>query len=178
MSLDQTLIERSGYTVLDLLSDVGGLQGILIYAISLLLSILNHNHLENYMASKLFREKSSGEGSIALTATDKWGIISFFTEKVLPRKMTCCHQSRRQIALKKARASLIKEVDVLKLIRSRRFVHLALKHLLDPPLRKEFKARSRAKVVGIPQDLSSTDKKIEAKSLPDVTDDRTFEDTS
>ena len=56
MSLDQTLIERSGYTVLDLLSDVGGLQGILIYAISLLLSILNHNHLENYMASKLFRE--------------------------------------------------------------------------------------------------------------------------
>ena len=89
--MDQTLIERSGYTVLDLLSDVGGLQGILIYAIALLLSILNHNHLENYMATKLFRDKSSGEVSIDLKATDKWGIISFFIERILPRKMNCCH---------------------------------------------------------------------------------------
>ena len=84
---------------------------------------------------------------MALTGTDKWGILSFCIEKILPRKMVCCHQSRKQIALNKARESLEKEVDVLKLIRSRRFVHLALKHLLEPPLRKEFKARSRAKEI-------------------------------
>ena len=43
MNLDQIVIERSGYTLLDLLSDVGGLQGILISGISLILSIFNHN---------------------------------------------------------------------------------------------------------------------------------------
>ena len=43
MNLDQIVIERSGYTLLDLLSDVGGLQGILISGISLILSISNHN---------------------------------------------------------------------------------------------------------------------------------------
>ena len=43
MSLDQTLIERTGYTILDILSDVGGLQGILISGISFILGILNHN---------------------------------------------------------------------------------------------------------------------------------------
>ena len=43
MSLDQTLIERIGYTILDILSDVGGLQGLLISGISFILGILNQN---------------------------------------------------------------------------------------------------------------------------------------
>ena len=57
MSLDQTLVERTGYTILDLLSDVGGLQGILISAITIILSILNHNLLGNYLASQLFKSE-------------------------------------------------------------------------------------------------------------------------
>ena len=89
--------------------------------------------------------------------------------------MICCHYSRKQIALKEARASLEKEVDVLKLIRSRRFVHLALKHLLDPPLRKEFKARSQAKEINLPKTSSHIDKPIEANNSPDLIDDRTFD---
>ena len=43
LNLDVTLIERNGYTLLDVLSDVGGLQSILISGASLLLSILNYN---------------------------------------------------------------------------------------------------------------------------------------
>ena len=43
MNFDLTIIERDGYTILDVLSDVGGLQGILISAISVTLSIINHN---------------------------------------------------------------------------------------------------------------------------------------
>ena len=166
MSMDQTLVERSGYTVLDILSDVGGMQGFLISAISLLLSILNHNHLENYMVSKLFKYKGN-ENSTTLTATHTWGFISFCIEKVLPQKMVCCHQSRKQRALKEARASLEKEVDILKLIRSRRFVHLALKHLLDPQLRKEFKEKSQFKEIFLSQVGSNTDNKC----VPNLIDD-------
>ena len=54
MSLDQTLIERTGYTITDILSDVGGLQGALVSGISFILSILNYKNLDNYMVSKLF----------------------------------------------------------------------------------------------------------------------------
>ena len=55
MSPDQTLIERDGYTILDILSDVGGLQGILISIIYYALGILNFNYLDNYLASKLYK---------------------------------------------------------------------------------------------------------------------------
>ena len=52
--------DRTGYTVLDILSDVGGLQGILISVISFSLSILNHSHLDGHLVSKLFKSKSIG----------------------------------------------------------------------------------------------------------------------
>ena len=57
MSLDQTLIERTGYTITDILSDVGGLQGALVSGISFILSILNYKNLDNYMVSKLFKSE-------------------------------------------------------------------------------------------------------------------------
>lgn len=43
MNLNLTAIDRSGYTVLDILSDVGGLKSILIPTISFLIGILNYN---------------------------------------------------------------------------------------------------------------------------------------
>ena len=49
--------------------------------------------------------------------------------------------------MRKAREALEKEVDILRLIRSRRFVHMALKQLLDPTLHKELKAKSMFKDV-------------------------------
>ena len=53
--MDLTTVERTGYTILDILSDVGGLQGILFSAVGLFLNIWNYNHLDNYLASKLFK---------------------------------------------------------------------------------------------------------------------------
>ena len=62
--MDLTLIQRNGYTLLDILSDVGGFQGILISGITFILGILNYNDLDNYLVSKLFKYDSD-----ALTAT-------------------------------------------------------------------------------------------------------------
>ena len=59
MSLDLTVVERTGYTVLDILADVGGLQGFLVSGIAGLLSVLNHNYLDNYLVSRLFTYKSA-----------------------------------------------------------------------------------------------------------------------
>ena len=77
MSLDQTLIERNGYTILDILSDVGGLQGILISGISFFLSILNHNYLSNYLVSKLYESEA-----LQMNATKIDSIKEFYTSKI------------------------------------------------------------------------------------------------
>ena len=55
MNMDLTVIQRDGYTVLDILSDVGGLQSVLISAFAILLSVWNHNYLNSYLVSKLYR---------------------------------------------------------------------------------------------------------------------------
>ena len=53
------------------------------------------------------------------------------------------------MVMEEAFKKLEKEIDVVKLIRSRRFVHMALRHLLDNSVRKELKAQSRFKKIDI-----------------------------
>ena len=55
MSMDLTLIERDGYTFLDILSDIGGLQGILSAVVSVILIIFNYKYLDSYLATKLYK---------------------------------------------------------------------------------------------------------------------------
>ena len=54
-SLDIQLVERIGYTVLDAVSDIGGIQGIMLSLTWGVLSFLNYRNIENFMVSKLYR---------------------------------------------------------------------------------------------------------------------------
>ena len=47
--------ERTVYTLFDLLSDIGGLSGILISLFFLIVSTWNHNKFANMLVSKLFK---------------------------------------------------------------------------------------------------------------------------
>ena len=58
MNLNQLVIERNGYTVLDYLSDIGGMQTILISSFSLMLMVLNFHYAENFLVTKLYRLSS------------------------------------------------------------------------------------------------------------------------
>ena len=140
MDLDMTVIERSSYTVLDVLSDVGGLQGILISASSLVLGILNYHYLEGFLVSKLFKSKAS---QVPLKASKGANVKHFCIDQVLPHALVCCHRNRQQILMEKAYEALEKEVDIIRMIKSRRFVELALKKLLDKPLRKQLRIQSQ-----------------------------------
>ena len=144
MSMDRILIERNGYTMFDLLSDLGGLQGILISGISFLLSILNFNHLNGFLASRLFKADQ-----MALEAFSTNDSIKAFIIGLLPRKLVCCRERRKQVVMEQARAALEKELDIVHLVRSRRFIKIALKHLLGRQLRKEFKARSNFEEISV-----------------------------
>ena len=55
MSLDRRDVERLGYTILDLLSDIGGVQALLFSTFTVLVNFWNYNYLEDYMASNLFK---------------------------------------------------------------------------------------------------------------------------
>ena len=55
MNLDLLVIARSGYTFLDWMSDIGGMQGILMSGIAYLMAICNFNHFDNFMVTRLFK---------------------------------------------------------------------------------------------------------------------------
>ena len=73
----------------------------------------------------------------------------------MPCKLTCSTKNRKQLAIEQARASLEKQVDILSMIKSRRYVHLALKHLIEPTVRKELKMRSQIQDVDSEKSASS-----------------------
>ena len=64
MSLDKIELERRAYTFLDLLSDCGGVQSILISILSGFLSIINYSHFDSYMASRLFKIKKEDADTV------------------------------------------------------------------------------------------------------------------
>lgn len=54
-NLNQMVIARDGYKALDLLSDIGGMQSILMSAVGYLIAILNYNMLDNFIVSRLYK---------------------------------------------------------------------------------------------------------------------------
>ena len=63
MNLDLGLIQREGYDAFDVLSDIGGIQSIVITTFSALLGFWNYRHFDNYMASKLYKFQARSKRS-------------------------------------------------------------------------------------------------------------------
>ena len=102
MDFDQILIERHGYTITDLLSDVGGLHGILISAISLALGIVNLNYLEDYLVTKLFKSPT-----ITLKVSSTCENFKEFILSLFPCcKFKCFRKNQKQIEMTNARTAL------------------------------------------------------------------------
>lgn len=55
MNLAQKIIARDGYNILDLFSDIGGIQALLISVAAYILAFWNYNHIDNFLASRLFK---------------------------------------------------------------------------------------------------------------------------
>lgn len=55
MNLDLRVVARNGYTFLDYLSDIGGMQSMLISAVAYFMAIWNYNYFDNYMVTRLFK---------------------------------------------------------------------------------------------------------------------------
>ena len=55
--LDLTVIQRIGYTIPDLLSDIGGIEALFFSLLSGILTFWNHNNFDNHLLSKFFKFK-------------------------------------------------------------------------------------------------------------------------
>ena len=54
-SPDLIIIDRTIVTILDVLAAIGGLESMLTGSFSLLLVVLNHNSLSNFLSARLFK---------------------------------------------------------------------------------------------------------------------------
>ena len=105
MNLDLRVIARSGYTLLDWVSDVGGMQGMLISLIASILSIWNFNHFDNFLVNRLFKmnqpDNSPAEQSKderAFLDTSHYQNLKEYGVDCLPgclRRLKCCRLSHK-----------------------------------------------------------------------------------
>ena len=62
---NQLVIARDGYTFLDFLSDIGGMQGMLLSGANFVLVFWNYNFFDNFMVTRLYKiYKPSSERKI------------------------------------------------------------------------------------------------------------------
>ena len=90
--MDLTIIERTGYTIVDLFSDIGGIQSFLSSIIGIFLSFWNHNYLDNYLVSKLFNV-SVAVGESNKQTSQLISMKEFFIDRVVPDRFVCCRRT-------------------------------------------------------------------------------------
>ena len=107
-SLDIWHFEREVYTLLELISDVGGFSNALFVVLALTIALWNYNMFDNFMVSRLFKIKKTKEEIDEyceyFNQSDFINIGRFphFKEcfkRILPKKCWCCKESRREKAL-------------------------------------------------------------------------------
>jgi len=149
-------LERTTYTYFDLLSDVGGLSSIVCTFFAMILRFWNHNSFDNMMAISLFKVKN-----LTPTYSDK---ASYMKESktpyckellmsLLPSCCICCKLDREELALAKAREKLNFETNIIDIVRTWRYMKLALKHLLPKHTRDALMEESRYRLVDPKEDL-------------------------
>ena len=137
-----------------MLSDVGGIQGILISTFSMFLTLLNYKYFDQFMASKLYKIKREDADEVQQSKKDyfqrstffkptKYGNLRLYMMDLLPSKCVCCRRNRQERGIIKAMEAMDKEIDIVELIKSRRFMKMAIRKLLSDRVRMELKQRSR-----------------------------------
>ena len=153
LDLDRKFIIRKCYSFLDLLSDMGGMIGILMGFFSSVVGCFNFNNFDNYMVSRLFKVKkidaktnksnSYFQRADFIDPSNYHNCLEYFIDKIPCLKRyyccKCCRKDRAQRGMDKARKYIQKEINIVEIIKKLRYVTDALNHLL--PEKKRFKIK-------------------------------------
>ena len=80
---------------------------------------------------------------------------------MLPSQFVCCKMNRQEKAFSKAREKLEKELNVIELIKSRRYFAKALKMLVPPETRLRLREQTRYLVIDPDSDDSGVGSDLE-----------------
>ena len=109
MGKDLRIVQRDGYTALDVLSDVGGLQGILSSVIAILLGLWNYSQLDFYVISQLYQQKQDQKMAPLNNSNESCSCVKqFFFLRLCSRSKVYSSQRRKYRLLEKASSSLDK----------------------------------------------------------------------
>ena len=107
LDLDRKLIKRMCYSLLELMSDVGGMIGILMVFLSSIVSCFNYNNFDNYMVSRLFKiKKLDSEANLSnqyfqradfIDPSNYNNFLEYFLS-IMPCKKCCCLCCRKSRA--------------------------------------------------------------------------------
>ena len=105
MNYSLEVINRTGYTILDILSDIGGIQGILISVFSIILAIFNYKFFDSYIASRLYKLQRPDAGDVTkykkeihrstfFTPTKTANVLEYLVDQVILSCLICCSKTR------------------------------------------------------------------------------------
>lgn len=98
MNRDLTVLKRTRYTVIDLLSDIGGVQSILMSLLATLVGLWNYENFDSEIASKLFKirkEDSDEMQNIVPSSCTNLKNLFLGTFLCCCRKLGCCRKSKK-----------------------------------------------------------------------------------
>ena len=140
-----TLIQRQVYNSFMLFGDVGGFSGLLIGLGSFIVSFLNFQNAENYVAQFLYKSKTNSEDGDQLSTEDniegedrldprkQKSLIEYLQSSLLKCCLVAClRKRRRDRVFERAREKLGRELDLVQLLQQIRFFSLAIDSLLVP----------------------------------------------
>ena len=184
MNLNLELIQRNGYTVLDLLSDVGGILEISSIVITYFLAFWNYNYFENYLVTRLYKLEKEGLDEEAKKNLNYFNRSTFIQPRrcynpkewirdKLPRFLVCkcLRPDRLERGFEKARAKLLNDINIIEILKSRRYYKRALKMML--PKQKRMLLYENSRYLSINPDKEEqrkSDKKLNDTSAPEYTD--------
>ena len=175
VSRHKHFISRENFTVLDLLGEIGGLQGFLISLCQFVLYFINYQHFDQFMASKLFKIQKPKDDDMKKTYFErstyfkplKYRNLRSCIMDTLPNWLKCCKETRQERAIKRAITKLDKEIDIIEMIKQRRFFKMAMRKLFSAKDRMDLKERSR--YIMIDPDQQQQAKNPGATSLSRIT---------
>ena len=139
MNMDQLVISRDGYTILDWLSDIGGIQGIFISALAIFISLCNYNYLDNFLSSKLYKIEKANSSSFdsaedrteSMSINPCSGLRDAICDKIPDCLVRCKpRSSHNDRGLELGRAKLEKEANIVSMITKMRYFDAALSTIL------------------------------------------------
>ena len=133
-----------------MLSDIGGLQGILLSFCVAFLVLWNHNNFDNYLASRLYKIQDDTDSQSDVQNTrlstgsktpvgsfiepTKWCNIYEYMLDAIPNCLKCkkcsCRKTRTMQSIEQARVQMDEEINIVEIIKSLRYFNMALRLLL------------------------------------------------